>query len=465
MRALPGVAVAALLGAGAAGVSARFVQDGLDVGLDRNASNWPGTQAEVSIAVDPSDPAIVLAATMNVPDGRLLAMSSRDFGVTWTRAPVPKGDGSTIDNDPMVAFDTQGAAYLARIPAGPSGTSVDVVRSPDGGRTWEPAVRISSSGMDDKVALAVDDTPDSPWRDLVYVAWKLPRGGVFVSRSLDHGTTFTAPLRIDDAAVSGLDLAVAADGAVYLAFTNYPQHSIRVMRSLDDGETFETSVAVAPTRARAFVVPPSQCVRPALVHSSVSVDRSSGARRGAVYAAWSDYLPGVDSTQCPETCGAPAICVPGVYFSRSDDGGLTWSPPALVDDERADEVDRYHQWIRVDRSTGDVFVAYKDSRNDPSRAGADVYLRRSIDGGESWEPAVRLSSATSRTTTLIQFGDYQSVAAEGGNVYAAWADYRQSPNEGEIYVRRWAAPAAPEERAPVERVPGERPRPREKARP
>jgi len=246
--------VAALLGAGAAGVSARFAQDGLDVGLDRNASNWPGTQAEVSIAVDPSDPAIVLAATMNVPDGRLLAMSSRDFGVTWTRAPVPKGDGSTIDNDPMVAFDTQGAAYLARIPAGPSGTSVDVVRSPDGGRTWEPAVRISSSGMDDKVALAVDDTPDSPWRDLVYVAWKLPRGGVFVSRSLDHGTTFTAPLRIDD-------------------------------------------------------------------------------------------------------------------------------------------------------------------------------------------------------------------AAEGGQVYTAWADYRQSPNEGEIYVRRWAAPPAPEERAPVERVPGERPRPREKARP
>ena len=74
--------MAALLGAGAAGVSARFAQDGLDVGLDRNASNWPGTQAEVSIAVDPSDPAIVLAATMNVPDGRLLAMSSRDFGVT-----------------------------------------------------------------------------------------------------------------------------------------------------------------------------------------------------------------------------------------------------------------------------------------------------------------------------------------------------------------------------------------------
>ena len=464
-HAVSAAAVAALFGAGAAGVSARFAQEGLDVGLDRNASNWPGTQAEVSIAIDPSDPAVVLAATMSVGDGRILAMSSRDFGVTWTRVPVPKGDGSTIDNDPMVAFDTQGAAYLARIPAGPAGTSIDVVRSPDGGRTWEPAVRISSSGLDDKVALAVDDTPDSPWRDRVYVAWKLPRGGVFVALSVDRGATFTAPRRIDDAAVSGLDLAVAADGAVYLAFTNYPQHSIRVMRSLDGGESFAPSVAVAPTRARAFVVPPSQCIRPALVHSSVSVDRSSGPRRGSVYAAWSDYLPGVDSTQCPETCGAPAICVPGVYFSRSDDGGLSWSPPALVDEDRAGEVDRYHQWIRVDRSTGAVAVAYKDSRNDPTRAGADVYLRRSTDGGASWEPSLRLSSATSRATTNFQFGDYQSVAAEGGNVYAAWSDYRQSPSEGEIYVRRWAAPPAPADRAPVERVPGEHPRPREQARP
>ena len=461
------LAVAALLGLGAVRLSAMLADASLEVeaDLDRNASEWPGTQAEVSIAVDPSNPAAVLAATMSLSDGNILAMSSRDYGVSWTRVSVPRAEGSTIDNDPMVAFDTRGAAYLARVPAGPAGTSVDVVRSPDGGLTWEPAVRISNSGMDDKVALAVDDSAESPFRDRVHVAWKLPRGGVFVSRSVDHGASFTAPLRIDDDAVSGLDLAVAADGAVYLAFADYPQRSIRVMRSLDGGESFEASVAVAPMRARAYVVPPSQCIRPSIVHASVSVDRSPGPRRGAVYATWSDYPPGVDRTICPETCGAPAICIPGVYISRSEDGGLTWSPPALVDDERAGEVDRYHQWMRVDRSTGALAVAYKDSRNDATRAGADVYLRRSIDGGASWEPALRLSSVTSRSVTPFQFGDYQSVAAEGGNVYAAWADYRQSPAEGEIFVRRYRVPAETVDREPVSRVPGGRPAPREQPRP
>jgi hypothetical protein len=459
-------ATAALLGAGGLRLSAMRADVSLDVegDVDRNASEWPGTQAEVSIAVDPSDPAVVLAATMNVPDGRILAMTSRDFGVSWTRVPVPRADGSVIDNDPMVAFDTQGAAYLARIPAGPTGTSVEVVRSPDGGRTWEPPIRIQDSGQDDKVALAVDATLDSPHRDRVYVAWKFPRGGVFVSRSLDRGATFTPPLRIDDDAVSGLDLAVASDGAVYLAFADYPRRSIRVMRSLDGAGTFEASVEVAPLRARAYVVPPSQCIRPAIVHASIAVDRSSGPRRGTVYATWSDYPPGVDRTICPEACGAPPVCVPGVYMARSDDGGSTWSAPALVDDERASEVDRYLQWTRVDPSTGDLCVAYKDSRNDSTRAGADVYLRRSTDGGATWLSALRLSSATSRALHNFQFGDYQSVAADGGQIYAAWADYRESPAEGEIYVRRYVAPPATTERASPERFPSVRPTPRELSR-
>ncbi len=455
---LAALATLVLFGSGALTVLARRAGTGLDADLDRNASQWPGTQAEVSIAADPSDPAVVLAAAMNLSDGRILAMSTRDGGETWTRVPVPLGEGSSLDNDPMVAFDSRGAAYLARVPAGSGGTGIDVVRSPDGGRTWEAAVRVAGLDRNDKVALAVDDDARSPYRDRVYVAWKWPRGGVFVSRSLDSGETFSPPQLVEQAVVTGLDLAVGGDGAVYLAFRDGPRHSIRVMRSQDGGETFEPSVEAAPVNTRTDLVPPSHCIRPVIVQASVSVDRSGGPRRGAVYAAWADYPPGVG--QCGEVCGAPAVCAPDVYFSRSDDGGLTWSQPAPVDDERGGEVDRYHPWLRVDRSTGTVSVAYKDSRNDPTRAGADVYMRQSNDGGATWDPALRLSSATSRATSLIQCGDYQSVAAEGGYTYAAWADYRESPTQGEIYVRRFAAPFPTVERGDVVRVSRDRPPPR-----
>jgi len=452
--------VAALFGTGALGVFARLAGSGLEADIDHNASQWPGTQAEVSIAADPSDPAVVLAAAMSLSDGRILAMSSRDGGETWTRVPVPLGEGSSLDNDPMVAFDSRGAAYLARVPAGSGGTGIDVVRSPDGGRTWESAVRVAGLDRNDKVALAVDDEAASPYRDRVYVAWKWPRGGVFVSRSLDSGQTFSQPQLVEQAVVTGLDLAVGGDGTVYLAFHDNPRRSIRVMRSRDGGETFEPSVVAAAVHASWDLVPPSHCIRPVIVHASVSVDRSGGPRRGAVYAAWADYPPGVGPEQCPSTCGAPAVCAPDVYFSRSDDGGVSWSDPAPVDDERGSEVDRYHSWIRVDRSNGAVSVAYKDSRNDPTRAGADVYMRQSNDGGATWEPALRLSSATSRTTSLIQCGDYQGVAAEGGYTYVAWADYRQNPTQGEIYVRRFVAPFATFDRGEVNRVSRERPPPR-----
>ena len=450
-----------MFGAGAAAVSARLAQAGvgLDVDIDRNASNWPGTQAEVSIAIDPSHPGTVLAATMSISDGRLLAMSSRDSGVTWTRTSIPRGEGSTIDNDPMVAFDLQGVAYLARIPAGPQGTGVDCLRSFDGGRTWEAPVVISPLGQNDKVALVVDDGFDSPWRDRIYVAWKLPRGGFYAVRSEDSGATFTAPQRISDEVGTGLDLAVGPEGHVYLAFSGGPERSIRVMRSVDGGRTYEASVRAAPVRAGWNAVPRSQCLRPPIVHASITADRSSGPRRGTLYLAWSDYPAGVERRQCPDTCNGPAVCVPDVYFSRSEDGGRTWSPALLVDTDRTGEVDRYHQWIRVDPSSGALAVAFKDSRNDPTGLRADVYLRLSHDGGETWEPALRLSSASSHGVNNFQFGDYQSLAALDGNVFVAWSDYRRSPTDGEIYVRRYLAPAATADRDSVQRVPGDHPAP------
>jgi hypothetical protein len=431
--------------------------------VDRNASQWNGTQAEVSIAVDRFRPGIALACSMNLFGGHLLAMSSLDAGESWTRSEVAVGQGGLYDADPMVAFDSRETAFLAKIPVDRNEKSVgiEVARSDDFGLSWEPAVRISSqSGRDDKVILAVDDEPESPYRDRIYVAWKWPEGRVYFSRSLDHGETFSAPTLLESAQVSGLDMATSADGTVYLAFHDNPRKSIRVMRSTDGGDTFAPSVGAAAVRAGWYVVPPAQCQRMALVHASVAVDRSFSPQRGNVYLAWSDYPPGVSDSQCTNACAASSPCAPSVYSSRSTDDGAHWSPPALVHEPGGGRVDRFHQWIRVDPGDGAIYVAYKDSRNDPARLGTDVYLSRSTDGGVSWEPSLRLSSVTSRASDPFQAGDYQSVAAALGNVYAAWADYRLSPFQGEIFVRRLFYGDLFGDRGPLERVRRERPAPR-----
>ena len=409
------------------------------LGPERDASQWPGPQAEISIAVDRFHPQTAIAATMNIDEGQMLVVSTSDAGETWSRTLLPFGTGATLDADPWVTFDSRGRAFLAKIPVigGNYNLGIDVCRSDDGGQTWSPAKRISQAiNQDDKLTIVADDNPESPFRDRVYVAWKRPSRGPYVSRSLDRGETYSAPQAVDSSLVTGHAMAVAADGTLYLAFRDYARHTIRVIRSFDGGASFSPSIGIADVRAGFFVIPPSACLRKALVHASVAVDRSDGPDRGRVYVAWPDYPPGISDASCPYACVGASPCAPRVYVSSSMDRGETWTTPQVVHEEEVfSVVDRYHSWLTVDPSDGVVYVAYKDSRNDPSRAGSDVYLSRSLDGGQSWAPSMRVSSATSVSTNLFQFGDYQSMAASAGLVYVAWADSRADSAESEVYVR------------------------------
>jgi hypothetical protein len=436
-----------------------------NLGPERDASRWPGTEAEVSIAAYRFHPATAVAAAMAIADGRMLVMSTADGGESWSRTALPLGEGATLDADPWVAFDSRGTAYLAKIPVinGNYNLGIDVCRSTDGGRAWSGPLRISRGvGLDDKVSLAVDDHPGSPFRDRVYVAWMRPSDGLYFSRSSDGGSSFTAPLRLEASGLTGMAMTVAADGALYLAFRDYPRRSMRVLRSDDGGATFSASVRVADVRAGPWVLPPSACRRKALVYAAIAADDSESVDRGRLYLAWADYPPGISDASCGNPCRTASGCSTNVYISRSADRGATWSAPTIVHEPGYGIVDRYHPSIGVDPVDGQLYVAFKDSRNDPGRFGTDVYLSRSADGGNLWQPSVRLSSATAPATGFFQYGDYQALAAAEGFVYAAWADYRDDPSAGEIYVRVWRSdgPYARPPRARPEPPRGSRPGPR-----
>jgi hypothetical protein len=401
---------------------------------DVNASRWPGDQAEVSIAVDRFDSRRILAAAMNLNEGGLLTMRSDDAGETWSRTVLPLPAGAAWHADPMVAFDSRGIAYLAVIPVTRDNTAlgIDLVRSDDSGRTWSAPVRISkATGRDDKLALAVDDGPRSRYRDRIHVVWKWPSGGVFYSSS-DDGRRFSRPRLIEVAAVSGLDLAVTSEGELHVAASDGGERVMRVIRSTDGGASFLPSVAVAPVRAEWYTSQPSHCRRQSIVHASISVDRSEGPRRGDVYLTWSDFED-ASGRSCGDPCNPETACDTEVFLSRSSDGGRTWSLPSALP-ERIPRSDRYFQWSRVDAASGTLYVAYKDTRLDPRRISTDVFLSRSTDGGTTWEPSLRLSSASSDASgSAFQYGDYQGLAVLDGQVFAAWSDYRD-PKDGEIYV-------------------------------
>src|SRR5207253_3625435 len=80
-----------------------------------------------------------------------------------------------------------------------------------------------------------------------------------------------------------------------------------------------------------------------------------------------------------------------------------------------------------------------DRRDDPANALYNAYARTSLDGGLTWAPSVRLSSAPSDPNLNIPpgsdgIGDYIGLAAESGVVWGAWVDVRNGNQD--IYAAR-----------------------------
>jgi len=110
-----------------------------------------------------------------------------------------------------------------------------------------------------------------------------------------------------------------------------------------------------------------------------------------------------------------------VYFTRSTDGGESFSTPLLVNDTTRAAQDMPS--ITVDSSGEKVFVAWQDTRNSGVTPNFDIYMSKSTDGGLSFLPSVRVDD-----TGVVDTSDQQSPSIgctrSGDTVYVAWQDER-----------------------------------------
>jgi hypothetical protein len=74
-----------------------------------------------------------------------------------------------------------------------------------------------------------------------------------------------------------------------------------------------------------------------------------------------------------------------IHYARSSDGGSTWSPDTLL-------VDAFALFPRL-ASSGDTLLLCWSEYRDQGRTGAnwELFSMRSCDGGQTWEPEIRLS--------------------------------------------------------------------------
>jgi len=112
-----------------------------------------------------------------------------------------------------------------------------------------------------------------------------------------------------------------------------------------------------------------------------------------------------------------------VYYRRSLDSGLTWEPELAITNSPAPAA-----FPSIASWESDVHVVYVDQRD----GNAEVYYVRSRDGGETWSIPSRLSLTPRNSYT-------PTIAVSGRNVYVAWTDTRHTFSEStleEEYFRR-----------------------------
>jgi hypothetical protein len=432
---------------------------GCPYGAD-TGSNYPNTELEPSVAVNPTDPTNIIGVFQQDrwTDGGAHGLGSAfsiNGGTSWTTNHANFGRCSDAfspfnrASDPWVSFDSAGRAYqislsIDSLTLNLSGVEVSTSAPADKGAAWSAPVRLITDNnpvnFNDKESITGDWRP-SIGAGKAYATWirgNLPgwdnisltgashsfayRGLPMFSRTDDGGAHWSTPVSMTNANVyiQGNQIVVLPDGTLVdiaaMLFRGAgiqptpSQYFWAAMVSKNGGKTWGAPIKVAPL-ATALLTNPDipnptsldETVRAGDYLPDVAVDKTTGA----VYMVFAnDIGGGVDH----------------VMLTKSTDGGKRWSKPVDVTGTQSSN----HSFNGTVEVTGDGLVAvmYYDFRNNTSAAGlpTDVWLTHSHDGGATWSEDHVYGPFNMENAPVARgwfLGDYQGLAAindtTGGN--------------------------------------------------
>lgn len=400
----------------------------------------PASASESAIAIDPVDPQKIVAGTIG-PGQEVRMHFSTDGGQSWVQSELPLG---FTQSHPSVGWSADGRfAYAAAL-----GHCVDLrcnlffYRSADGGATWDDLEqatpgypRRTLSQAADRPVLHADLAPGSPYRDRIYLAYH-ESNVIHLVRSSDFGNTW-AGVRFSPAGPelgAGADVATNRAGEVFVAWPGMNSRTIRLRKSVDGGQTFATSVAVAATQSGYRFAVPAQELRGVRLYVSAAADKGTGPFGGSLYLAWADTA-------------APAVFDPVLNHARvqvafSRDGGATWSVTTPHPTADLLEVDRWNPFLAAG-ADGTVHVVFYDTRHSPDRTGVDLYYAFSTDGAQTWSTSRRVTAVTSpHIEDPYQFGDYNGLDIVLNRLIAGYTDNRNEAGVAEDSTDVYAAEIA-----------------------
>lgn len=317
---------------------------------------------------NPSQVAVARGCTVTI---------SNDFGVTF---PIVRNTTLGCNGDPSLAWDSQNRLFVTHLDR--QGADNELLmfagQIPDtttsGTLSYTPVLISADDGvLDDKQWLVADSSPNSPFRDNLYIVWTSlgTPSRIQFSRSTDQGANWSAPQVLS---VNGEDfvwpshLAVAPNGDLFVAYhtdtcDGAGEGSIQLLRDGNGGADF----AVGTVLQRTTAIPDGDA------QVSCNVQDGSG-----------DEIPQMDSWM---------------------QGSV--QPWVLPDPARA----------------GNVYVVTNDDPNDAFASGddADVVIARSTDHGQTFSAISRVDHGPGLGFALMP----TAAIDQDGNIGVTWYDNRR----------------------------------------
>ncbi|HEX6137028.1 MAG TPA: hypothetical protein VF059_05190 [Casimicrobiaceae bacterium] len=414
---------------------------------------YAGAEVEPQIAVDPQNPSHLIGVWQqdrwsNGGARGLRTGYSFDGGLTWsvTQAAFSRCTGGHAANggdyaratDPWVTIGADAIAYQVAVAfdgatfAPGSSSAVLASRSTDGGRSWSaPATLIAdaSAAFNDKESIVADPVAAGH----AYAAWdRLEQNGhgpSYFARTTSGGASWEAARPIYDPGGRNqtLNNQVVVVGSETGAGT-LVDFFTEFDVAPNDAVTTHLALVRSGDRGATWSAP--------IVVSDLQAigthdpqDPARTLRDGANLASFAGGANGllVGVWQDSRFSGGARD---GIALSRSVDGGTTWSPPVRVN--RVPGVQALLPAVTV-RPDGVIAVLYYDMRNDtgdPATLLVDAWLATSKDGTTWTERHVAGPfdfNFAPMTDGGLFVGDYQGLASAGGEFAAMLARTNADP--------------------------------------
>lgn len=388
--------------------------------------------------------------------------------------------GSESSGDPAGTAKTFGDEWVATYvnPAGPGGATVN------DGKEFARSVTVAKGSsapnllgkFNDKTAIEADRTSSSCSGD-VYFAYSRFTGnggvGIYVSRSTDHGATFSTPMKVSASIhdVQGPDISVTSNGHVYVTFRQYAGNghqpdAVEIVKSVDCGATFSPPRTLTTFTAMGLVdvdtsgglerdcgdAPPCQSGYTFFRADSLPRSTADQAASGEIiHVMYEAIVPG---SQVPTGTTFGWAGSPGaggqsaIYYLRYNGATGTVSTPQRVAPEGVGQ----QLFPDLSVNAGTVHALWWDSRNDVNNTAAtfrqrpvgndadgnvgpalDVYASTAPATGGSWTTPARISDITTNPNyeqfsdrTVPFAGDYLWIDSEAGTTFGTWTDWRDT---------------------------------------